>query len=153
METYAEENIITSQPRKRLISSFMLQNHTLITLPFLFSLELGLVSKKITASLRILLQGSVSKASYSQQLTNEYKVTRIQTPKYTKCRFHKLTNVTVFAALLKDVPMDCKDALIPKPLLITQTTNCFTFGKDRRQLYFKKLGPFRALALHLHSNQ
>ena len=31
--------------------------------------------------------------------------------------FYKLTNLTVFAALLKDVPMGCKDAVLPEPLL------------------------------------
>ena len=29
----------------------------------------------------------------------------------TKWKFYKLTNVTVFAALLKDIPMGCKDSL------------------------------------------
>ena len=29
----------------------------------------------------------------------------------TKWRFYKLTNLTVFAALLRDVPMVCKDAV------------------------------------------
>ena len=31
----------------------------------------------------------------------------------TKWRFYKLTNLTVFAALLKDVPMACKEAVLP----------------------------------------
>ena len=31
----------------------------------------------------------------------------------TKWKFNKLTNLTVFAALLKDIPMDCKDSLLP----------------------------------------
>ena len=35
----------------------------------------------------------------------------------TKWKFYKLTNLTVFAALLKDVPMGCKDSVLPKPLL------------------------------------
>ena len=35
----------------------------------------------------------------------------------TKWRFYKLTNLTVFAALLKDVPMGCKNAVLPEPLL------------------------------------
>ena len=34
----------------------------------------------------------------------------------TKWRFYKLTNLTVFAALLKDVPMGCKNAVLPEPL-------------------------------------
>ena len=35
----------------------------------------------------------------------------------TKWRFYKLTNLAVFAALLKDVPMGCKNAVLPEPLL------------------------------------
>ena len=35
----------------------------------------------------------------------------------TKWRLYKLTNLTVFAALLKDVPIGCKDAALPEPLL------------------------------------
>ena len=44
----------------------------------------------------------------------------------TKWRFYKLTNLTVIAALLKDVPMGCKTALLPKPLLKNHTINCLT---------------------------
>ena len=34
-----------------------------------------------------------------------------------KWRFFKLTNLTIFAALLKDIPMGCKDAILPEFLL------------------------------------
>ena len=34
----------------------------------------------------------------------------------TKCMFSRLTNLTVFAALLKDVPMGCKDSVLPENL-------------------------------------
>ena len=47
MENYAEEERFLSQPRKMLISSFTLQNGTLITPLLLFYLHLGLVCKKI----------------------------------------------------------------------------------------------------------
>ena len=47
MKTYAEEKGIMSQPRKMLISSFTLQNGTLITPLLLFYLKLGLVCTKI----------------------------------------------------------------------------------------------------------
>ena len=47
MKTYAEEEGITSQPRKKMISSFTLQNRTLITPLLLFYLQLGLVVTKI----------------------------------------------------------------------------------------------------------
>ena len=51
----------------------------------------------------------------------------------TKWRFYKLTNLTVFAALLKDVPKGCKNAVLPKPLLRNGTINCLTFEESTRQ--------------------
>ena len=71
----------------------------------------------------------------------------------TKWRFYKLTNLTVFAALLKDVPMGCKNAILPKPLLKNHTINCLTFEESTRQPYSDNLCLFRALALHLHDTQ
>ena len=47
MKNYAEEERLLSQPRKVLISSFTLQNGTLITPLLLFYLQLGLVCTKI----------------------------------------------------------------------------------------------------------
>ena len=47
MKNYAEEERLLSQPRKMLISSFTLQNGTLITPLLLFYLQLGLVYTKI----------------------------------------------------------------------------------------------------------
>ena len=48
----------------------------------------------------------------------------------TKWMFYKLTNLAVFAALLKHVPMGCKDAVLPEPLLRNQTINCLTFEEN-----------------------
>ena len=47
MENYAEEENLMSQPQKMLISSFTLQNGTLITPLLLFYLQLGLACTKI----------------------------------------------------------------------------------------------------------
>ena len=47
MKNYAEEEKLLSQPRKMLISSFKLQNGTLITPLLLFYLQLGLVCTQI----------------------------------------------------------------------------------------------------------
>ena len=51
----------------------------------------------------------------------------------TKWRFYKLTNLTVFAALLKDILMGCKNAVLPEPLPKNQTINCLTFEEKTRQ--------------------
>ena len=45
----------------------------------------------------------------------------------TKWKFYKLTNLTDFAALLKNVPMGCKDCVLPELLLKNQNVNCLTF--------------------------
>ena len=71
----------------------------------------------------------------------------------TEWKFHKLTNLTVFAALLKDVPMGCKNAVLPKPLLRNGTINCLTYEQNTRQPYKDNLCLFRALAPHLHGTQ
>ena len=47
MKNYAEEEILLFQPRKMLISSFTLQNGTLITPLLIYYLQLGLVCTKI----------------------------------------------------------------------------------------------------------
>ena len=71
----------------------------------------------------------------------------------TKWRFYKLTNLTIFAALLKEVPLGCKNAVLPEPLLKTHTINCLTFDENTRQPYNDNLCLFRALALHMYRNQ
>ena len=68
----------------------------------------------------------------------------------TEWRFYKLTNLTIFAALLKDVPMGCKNAVLPEPLLKNCTINCLTFEENTRQPYHDNLCLFRALAPHMH---
>ena len=71
----------------------------------------------------------------------------------TKWRFYNLTNLTLFAALLKDVPIGCKDAVSPEHLLKNCTMNCLTFEENTRQTYNDNLCLFRALVLYMHGNQ
>ena len=71
----------------------------------------------------------------------------------TKWRFFKLTNLTIFAALLKDIPMGCKDAVLPESLLKNPSINCLTYEQNTRKTYQDNLCLFRALALHLHENE
>ena len=71
----------------------------------------------------------------------------------TKWKSYKLTNLTVFAALLKYVPMGCKNAVLPEPLLRKCTINCLTYEENTRQPYNNNLCLFRAPALHLHGTQ
>ena len=71
----------------------------------------------------------------------------------TKWKFYKLTNLTIFSSLLKDVPLGCKDTVLPEPLLRNCNVNCLTFERNTRQPYNDNLCLFRALALHLHGNE
>ena len=71
----------------------------------------------------------------------------------TMSNFYKLTNLAVFVALLKDVPMGFKDAVLPEPSLRIGIINCLTFEEITRQPYNDNLCLFRAPALHLHGTQ
>ena len=70
-----------------------------------------------------------------------------------KWRFFKLTNLTIFAALLRDIPMGCKDAVLPESLLKNHTVNCLTYEQNTKKPYKGNLCLFRALALHLHAKE
>ena len=67
----------------------------------------------------------------------------------TKWRFFKMTNSTIFAALLKDIPMGCIDAVLPGSLSKNHTVNCLT-KNNTKQPYNESFYLLRALALHLH---
>ena len=71
----------------------------------------------------------------------------------TKWRIYQLTNLTIFASLLNDVPMGCKDTILPEPLLKNHNVNCLTFERNTLQPYNDNLYLCRALALHLHGNK
>ena len=70
-----------------------------------------------------------------------------------KWRFSKLTYLTTFAALLRDIPMGCKDAVLPESLLKNHTVNCLIFEKNTRKPYIDNLCLLRELALDLHGNE
>ena len=71
----------------------------------------------------------------------------------TKWKFYKLTNVIVFAALVKDIPMGCKDTVLPEPLLKNHNVNCLKFERNKSQPYNDNLCLFRAVALDLFGNE
>ena len=73
--------------------------------------------------------------------------------KSTKWRFYRLKNLTVFAALLKDVTMGWKDAVLPELLLRSGTITCLNFEENTRQPYNNNLCLSRSIALHLHGSQ
>ena len=71
----------------------------------------------------------------------------------TKWQFYKLINLTVWAVLLKNVPIGCKNAVLPKPLRRSHPINCFRYEANARQPDNFKLCLFRALALNLSATQ
>ena len=71
----------------------------------------------------------------------------------TKWRCFKLTNLTIINALLRDVPMGCRDAVLPESLLKNHTVNCLTFGKITGKPYNDNLCLFRTIALHLFGSE
>ena len=71
----------------------------------------------------------------------------------TNWKRYKLTNLTILASSLKDVPMGCKDTVLPEPVLKNHNVNCLTFERNTRQPYNVNLYLFRASALHLHGNE
>ena len=71
----------------------------------------------------------------------------------TKWRFLKSTNLTIFAALLRDIPIGCKDAVLPESLLKNYSVNCLTYEQNTKKPYKHNLCLFRALALRLHGNE
>ena len=71
----------------------------------------------------------------------------------TKWKFYKLTNLPIFASLLKDIPIGCKDTVLPELLLKNHNVNCLTYEKNTLQPYNDNVCLFRALDLHLHGNK
>ena len=55
----------------------------------------------------------------------------IQERQNTKWRFKLITNVTIFAALLKNIPMGCPDYVLPEPFLRHTQVNFLLSDKDK----------------------
>ena len=71
----------------------------------------------------------------------------------TKWRLFELTNLTIFAALLRDLPMGCKDAVLPESLLRNPSVNCPTYEQNTKKTHRDDLCLSRALALNLQGNE
>ena len=71
----------------------------------------------------------------------------------TKWKIYKLTNITCFAALLKEVPMGCKNTVLPEPLLKKHPLSCLTNEENSRRPYSDSLCLLRFLAWILHGNE
>ena len=71
----------------------------------------------------------------------------------TQWKFYKLTTVLIFAALLEEVPMGCRDTLLQHPLYKNHSVKCITFEKKTQKLYRVNFCLFGVLALCLHGKE
>ena len=67
----------------------------------------------------------------------------------TNRRFELITSVTIFPALLKNIPLGCPDSVLPELLLKKHSVICLLSNKDKEP-YKDHLGLFRALALYIN---
>ena len=109
------------------------ENNTLFEKTHLLSTKADLIE----------IQGKVEKFDIVEQCTQE----RLN----IKWRFKLITNVTIFAALLKNIPMECPDSVLPE-LLPRQTQVNFLLSNKDKQPYKDHLCLFRALTLYLHGH-
>ena len=71
----------------------------------------------------------------------------------TKQKIYKPKFMTICAALIEEVPMGCKDAVLLEPLAKNHTVSCLTYEKNTRKPYNDSLFLFRALVLHLQGKK
>ena len=105
----------------------------------------------------ILLKGSKFVATTEdltkiKNLLSNTNVTKPCTRKWasTNSNFNKMTNNTNFAALLKELPTGCEDAVLPDPVMKNFSVRCVKFEESSRKLYNFNLCFLRALVFHLH---
>ena len=92
---------------------------------------------------RITIQGKVEKIDIVEQCTQERQ--------NRKWRFKLISNVTIFAALLKNIPMGCADCVLPEPLLRHTQVYCLFSNKDKEP-YKDHLCLFRSLAMYMNGH-
>ena len=92
----------------------------------------------------ISIQGKVEKFAIVEQYTQERQ--------NTKWRFKLITNVTIVAALLKNIPMGCQDSVIPESLLRDTQVHCLLTNKNKEP-YKDHLCLFRALAMYMNGHK
>ena len=109
------------------------ENHTLFKKLHLLCTKADLIT----------IQGKVQMFDIVEQCTQESQ--------NTNWRFKLITNVTIFAALLKKHPNGCPDSVLPEPLLKNHSVNCLLSDKDK-QPYKDHLCLFRALIMYLHGH-
>ena len=70
----------------------------------------------------------------------------------TKTNLYKLPKVIVLAALLKEVLLGCKDAVLPDAPMKQLFVKCLSFDENTRKPFNHNIGLFRTLTLHLQTS-
>ena len=87
-----------------------------------------------------------------QNKINQQNIIEVCTQEKQKLnwRFELITNVSIFAALIKNVSMGCPESVIPEPLLKNNHIYCLISDQNTKQPNNDNLCLFRALAVHSH---
>ena len=92
----------------------------------------------------ITIQGEVEVFDIVKQCTQERQ--------NTKWRFKLITNVTIVAALLKNIPIGCPHAVLHERLPKNHSVNCLLSNKDKKP-YKDHLCLFRALSMCMNGHK
>ena len=89
-----------------------------------------------------------------QQRLDDLNIVELSTRERSSTKWKLLftTNVTIFAALLKSVPVGCKDILLPPNLVKRSDVNCLTY-KSNKERYNDNLCLLRAVCMHKTGNE
>ena len=86
-----------------------------------------------------------------QRKVEKFDIVERQERQKIKWRFKLITNVRIFAALLKNIPMGCLAADLPEPLLRHTQVNCLLSNKDKEP-YNDHLCLFHALTMYMNGH-
>ena len=67
-----------------------------------------------------------------------------------KWKFYTLTNVMFFPALLIEVPMGCKNAVLPEPFFINHSACCLSSEKSSREPYIDNRKLITCMTFHFN---
>ena len=89
-----------------------------------------------------------------QQRLDDLKIVELSTRERssTKWKWLFTTNVAILAALLKSVPVGCKDILLPPNLVKRSDVNCLTYNSNKER-YNDNLCLLRAVCMHKTGNE
>ena len=153
-----DTKIINEKLNKSSTSSILPLKSTLLSVLFFEILRLVIIDISTPKKNHTLFEKSHLLCTKADLITIQAKVENFdiveqctQERKNTKWRFKSITNVTIFAALLKNFPMGCPDSVLPEPLLRHTQMNYLLFNKDKEP-YKDHLCLFRALAMYMNGH-